>query len=170
MAVPVPRNAEVGGTRKEPCSPHDEGRSPRAERQAGSSLPARRDQADHGQRQEPPYLPGELLVEQPQRSRLAVLADASRSALRGASLVCALSVGRLLGGLPVSSWWRAPRPVAPPEQTLQAVVAEGQVERRVALAATHVGALVGWEPNERQGPGERHGEQHDRRDPDVCEA
>ena len=110
---------------------------PRTEREAGEPLRARRQQADHRQRQQPAYLPGELLVEEPQWSRLAVLTNAarstasSRSALRGASPVSALSVGGLLGGLPVarSPSGCASRWALPPDQAFQAVVAEGQVER-----------------------------------------
>src|SRR5215211_7438249 len=126
--MPVAGDAEVGGRRKEPRPPQHESPFPIVERQAGTLLPACGQQADRGQRQEPPYLPGVLLVEEPQGSRLAVLADAAwstptrattRTALWSTSLVYSLGVWCLFSGLTVArsavASWGASRPVVPPE-------------------------------------------------------
>jgi hypothetical protein len=53
------------------------------ERQAGTSLRCCRQKTHDGQRQEPPYLPGELLVEEPEKTFFAVLADPTRTTAAG---------------------------------------------------------------------------------------
>src|SRR5215210_7686763 len=73
-------NAEEGNHRQQPRSPQHECSLAPVQRQLEALLPASCKQAHHSQWQKPTYLSGELLVQESQRSFLAILANPTRAA------------------------------------------------------------------------------------------